>query len=179
VCRLTAIRALAESTFVERLNEHSLEDYLGRQRATAIYIVGGWVCHVSNNLAISVVILGQTPNAGCDECGLLIQGNEDTLTINIPTATDTSKTGVTLKITLVWTDPPGAMLQNGLDLIVKAPDGTERHGNAGLSADFDRLNNVEQVVWTNMPVGAAKITICAFKITRFPQSYAYAWRKAD
>jgi serine protease AprX len=46
----------------------------------------------------------------------------------------------------------------------------------GLSADFDRLNNVEQVVWTNMPAGAAKITIRAFKITRFPQPYAYAWR---
>jgi hypothetical protein len=26
------------------LNELSLEDYLGRQRATAIYIVGGWDC---------------------------------------------------------------------------------------------------------------------------------------
>jgi hypothetical protein len=29
---------------VERLNERSLEDYLGGQRATAIYIVGGWDC---------------------------------------------------------------------------------------------------------------------------------------
>jgi hypothetical protein len=33
---------------VERLNEHSLENYLGRQRATAIYIVGDWVCHDFN-----------------------------------------------------------------------------------------------------------------------------------
>jgi serine protease AprX len=55
------------------------------------------------------------------------------------------------------------MLQKDLDLIVKAPDGTERHGNAGLSVDFDRLNNVEQVVWTNMPAGAAKITIPRFQ----------------
>jgi hypothetical protein len=29
---------------VERLNEHSLEDCLGRQRAIAIYIIGGWDC---------------------------------------------------------------------------------------------------------------------------------------
>jgi serine protease AprX len=71
------------------------------------------------------------------------------------------------------------MLQSDLDLIVKAPDGTERYGNAGLSPAFDRLNNVEQVVWTNMPAGAATITIRAFRITWFPQSYAYAWRKAD
>jgi len=98
------------------------------------------------NLANSVVILGQTPNAGCGEGGPLIQGNEDTLTTNILTATDTSKAGVTLKITLISTDPPGAMLQNDLDLIVKAPDDTERHGKAGLSADFDRHNNVEQDV---------------------------------
>ena len=27
---------------VERLNEHSLEDYLGGQRTTAKYIVDGW-----------------------------------------------------------------------------------------------------------------------------------------
>ena len=37
-------------------------------------------------------------------------------------------------------------------------------------------NNVEQVVWTNMPPGAAKIVIRAFHITRFPQAYSYAWR---
>ena len=30
------------SEAVERLNEHSLEDCLGRQRAIAIYIVDGW-----------------------------------------------------------------------------------------------------------------------------------------
>jgi hypothetical protein len=35
---------------VERLNEHSLEDCLGRQKATAIYIVGGWVCHGFNTV---------------------------------------------------------------------------------------------------------------------------------
>jgi hypothetical protein len=33
---------------VERLNEHSLQDCLGRTRATAIYIIGGWVCHGFN-----------------------------------------------------------------------------------------------------------------------------------
>ena len=36
---------------VERLNEHSLEDCLGRPRATAIYIVGGWDCLSFNRLA--------------------------------------------------------------------------------------------------------------------------------
>jgi serine protease AprX len=68
------------------------------------------------------------------------------------------------------------MLQNDLDLIVIAADGTERHGNVGFATVFDRLNNVEQVVWTNMPPGVAKIVIRAFRITRFPQPYSYAWR---
>jgi hypothetical protein len=46
----------------------------------------------------------------------------------------------------------------------------------GTSKKFDRVNNVEQVRWTNMPPGTAKITIRAFRITNFPQPYAYAWR---
>ena len=82
----------------------------------------------------------------------------------------------TLKITLVWSDPPGPTLQNDLDLIVKAANGQERHGNMGSSAGFDRANNVEQIVWENIPPGAAKVTVRAFRITQFPQPYAFAWR---
>ena len=33
---------------LERLNERSLKDYLGRRRATVIYIVGGWDCFSFN-----------------------------------------------------------------------------------------------------------------------------------
>jgi len=84
--------------------------------------------------------------------------------------------GATFKITIVWTDPAGPDLQNDLDLIVKAADGSERHGNMGTSSGFDRVNNVEQVFWPNMPAGDAKIVIRATRITRFPQPYAYVWR---
>ena len=84
--------------------------------------------------------------------------------------------GATFKITLVWSDPAGDTLQNDLDLIVIAADGSKRHGNMGTSRNFDRVNNVEQVLWTKMPPGNAKIVIRAFRITRFPQPYAYAWR---
>jgi serine protease AprX len=127
------------------------------------------------NLSNSVVVLGQTPNAGCGEGGPLTQGKEDTLVIRIPHPT-TTKDSQTLKVTLVWSDPPGAALQNDLDLIVRLSDGTERHGNVGVSQDFDRLNNVEQVSWTGIPPGEVKIIIRAFRITRFAQPYAYAWR---
>jgi hypothetical protein len=37
---------------IERLNEHPLEDYLGGWKATAIYIVGDWVCHDFNSHAL-------------------------------------------------------------------------------------------------------------------------------
>jgi hypothetical protein len=40
------------------LNEHSLEDCLGRQRATAIYIVGGWVCHGFNRMVFGSTLDG-------------------------------------------------------------------------------------------------------------------------
>jgi hypothetical protein len=35
---------------------------------------------------------------------------------------------------------------------------------------------VEQVLWTGMPPGQARITIRAFRVTQFPQPYAYVWR---
>jgi serine protease AprX len=140
------------------------------------------------NLAGSVIIPGPNPDAGFGEGGPLKQGDEDTITVEIPrqphgerslarpAGVGTMGLGATFKITLVWSDPAGDTLQNDLDLIVIAADGSERHGNMGASRNFDRVNNVEQVLWTNMPPGNAKIVIRAFRITRFPQPYAYAWR---
>jgi serine protease AprX len=142
------------------------------------------------NLLGSVILPGPNPDAGFGDGGPLKQGEEDTITIEIPkkiprsrkgasvalTDVGTRSLGVTFKITLVWTDPAGPDLQNDLDLIVLAADGSERHGNMGTSKGFDRVNNVEQVFWANMPPGEAKIIIRATRITRFPQPYAYAWR---
>ena len=136
------------------------------------------------DLAGSVILPGPNPNGGFGDGGPLKQGGESTIVVNVPPgrqhdqADDATLTGVspTLKVTLVWSDPAGAALQNDLDLIVVAANGQERHGNMGISKRFDRTNNVEQVVWENIPPGPAKITIRAFRITRFAQPYAYAWR---
>jgi subtilisin family serine protease len=83
-----------------------------------------------------------------------------------------------LKATLVWTDPPGEGLQSDLDLIVKVGS-QERHGNmpAG-SADFDRTNNVEQVVWTSVPVDTCKVIVAAHRVTLEPQKFALVIRIA-
>ncbi|KHN94735.1 subtilisin-like protease [Metarhizium album ARSEF 1941] len=72
---------------------------------------------------------------------------EHAVAVDIPTG---GSAALTLKVTLVWTDFPGERLPNDLDLIV-AGAGGEKHGNQGddLSA-FDRMNNVEQVVWRNV-----------------------------
>ena len=74
--------------------------------------------------------------------------------------------GLPLKVTLVWTDPPGEQLQNDLDLIVRSADGTERHGNipAG-SVTFDRVNNVEQVLWEGFPAGLFTVVVHATRLT--------------
>jgi hypothetical protein len=132
------------------------------------------------NLLNSIIIPGPDPDAGFGEGGPLKQGEAETFEVDIPRERPgehgPAAVGVTFKITLVWTDPPGSALQNDLDLIVVAADGTERHGNMGTTNKFDRVNNVEQVRWTTMPPGKAKITVRAFRITLFPQPYAYAWR---
>lgn len=122
------------------------------------------------NLAASVVIPGASPDADFGEGGPLRQGEKFEGTIRIAGA------GRRLKFTLVWSDPPGAQLQNDLDLIMTASDRQERHGNMGTASGFDRQNNVEQIVWENVPPGDLKFTIFAFHITRFAQPFAFAWQ---
>lgn len=44
-----------------------------------------------------------------------------------------------LRVTLTYHDPPGALLQNDVNLIVRAGD-TERHGNMGSDSGFDAIS---------------------------------------
>lgn len=116
---------------------------------------------------------GDNPASGYREGGPLTQGQTDSeLVIKVP-----KDGGQTLKVTLVWTDPAGASLQNDLDLIVTAADGSERHGNMGDKKEFDRANNVEQVVWAKVPGGDVKVQVRAFHIFKreFAQRFAVAW----
>jgi serine protease AprX len=110
------------------------------------------------------------PIAFKDEATELDTGEEETTTVTVPSSNST------LKVTLVWTDPPGEALQNDLDLIVRGADGKERHGNMrGTSSKFDRSNNVEQVIWPNAPTGVATILVRAYRAIQ-PQSYALVVR---
>ncbi|KAK2861412.1 hypothetical protein FQN49_004226 [Arthroderma sp. PD_2] len=123
--------------------------------------------HLKNSISQS-----KEDRAGWREGGPLSQGQTDSeLVIKVPGGSSN------LKVTLVWSDPSGATLQNDLDLIVTAPDGTERHGNMGDKKDFDRSNNVEQVVWTKVPSGDIKVQVRAHHIFKkqFAQRFAVAW----
>ncbi|MFI8192076.1 S8 family serine peptidase [Streptomyces sp. NPDC085946] len=126
------------------------------------------------DLSRSVVLPGDDGRAGFHEGGPLDQGEQELLRVPVPERDGGPEPA--LKVTLVWTDPPGAALQNDLDLVVRTEDGRERHGNMGTSAGFDRTNNVEQVQWDGIPAGEAAVVVRAHRITRFPQPYAVAWR---
>jgi len=106
-----------------------------------------------------------------DEGTQLDSGEEEVTTIPV------ASPGTDLKVTLAWTDPPGEALQNDLDLIVRASNGKERHGNmTANSKKYDRVNNVEQLVWNNLPVGNVDVVVRAWRITQFAQSYALVIR---
>lgn len=107
-----------------------------------------------------------------EEATNLDTGQQESRTVTVPAG------AAQLKVTLVWSDSAGETLQNDLDLIVTTADGTETHGNvpAG-SANFDRTNNVEQVVIPAPAAGNATITVKAFRVTSSPtQSYALVAR---
>ena len=105
-----------------------------------------------------------------DESTALDAGDKKEQVVTIPAS------GRTLKATLVWTDPPGDGLQSDLDLIVAA-GAKERHGNMPAnSPDFDRVNNVEQVVWANIPIGPVKVVVVGHRMTLAAQNYALVIR---
>jgi hypothetical protein len=101
-----------------------------------------------------------------DEGTSLDTGEEQSFSVALP------KPASQVKVTLVWTDPPGETLQNDLDLSVTSPAGTERHGNMGTSTKFDRKNNVEQVVLHGVDAGTVAITVRAFRAVTSAQSFA-------
>ncbi|KAJ9656223.1 hypothetical protein H2198_005074 [Neophaeococcomyces mojaviensis] len=88
----------------------------------------------------------------------------------------------TLKVTLVWADPPGVpssfnseTLQNHLRLAVKVGN-REKHGNRNDSS-WDDHNNVQQVVWERIPAGQATLEISTghFARTNAKQQFAVVW----
>ena len=91
--------------------------------------------------------------------------------------------GSPFKATLVWTDYPSATmvattLVNDLDLLLRAPDGTEYRGNvfsggwSQAGGVADRTNNVENVYVTAPQPGIWTVEVTAFNIPQGPQPFA-------
>ncbi len=81
-------------------------------------------------------------------------------------------TSVPLRITLVWTDYPGAVsaateLVNDLDLTVTSPSGMP-YSNA------DHVNNVEQILVPSPEAGTYTVEVAGYNVPMGPQDYALA-----
>ncbi|GAE88266.1 S8 family serine peptidase [Acetivibrio straminisolvens] len=105
----------------------------------------------------------------------LSQNEKSTYTISC-TRTDTP-----LKITLVWSDYPAAVqnaatLVNDLDLKVTSPNGSVTYyGNdftVPYDSDFDRANNVENVIINNPAIGDYTIEVLGHSVSHGPQPFA-------
>ena len=143
------------------------------------------------NLKNSIIIPNASPNAGFVQgTPFNDRGQSKSITVNVPTRASTGNTqpadplrvspptgkGMTLKATLAYTDTPGEKLQNNLNLVVTAADGSRRNGNMGTAEALDQTNNVEQVVWRGIPTGTAQITVSVARLTSDTQDYALVWR---
>jgi subtilisin family serine protease len=102
-----------------------------------------------------------------------------------PTPTPPPVSGGPLRLTLAWTDYPGAVaagkaLVNDLDLEVVAPDGTHYYGNAGLytsgqclrEAKWDSCNNVEGVYIPSAKYGTYTVYVHGYTVPNGPQPFA-------
>ncbi|MGC8912601.1 MAG: S8 family serine peptidase [Thermoplasmata archaeon] len=110
----------------------------------------------------------------------LSQGETSTMSVYI------SNSSVPLKITLVWTDPPaggwlplGSTLDNDLNLVVTAPNGTKYYGNIFTGSwstpnpsTPDDVNNVENVFVEAPSIGTWTIEVRAATISQGPQKFA-------
>lgn len=92
-----------------------------------------------------------------------------------------------IKVTMVYTDLPGAILQNRLLLTLRRPnfagaveddDHEIRAGN--IYEGVMRWNNVQQVVWDNIPAGKVTLRVRAeHLIPGTTQPFAVVWRLCD
>ncbi|KAH7363274.1 peptidase S8/S53 domain-containing protein [Plectosphaerella cucumerina] len=83
-----------------------------------------------------------------------------------------------LVATLAYPDPSGAELHNAMNLVVES-GGASRHGNMGRDGGdaFDGKNNVEKVLWDNVPGPTFKVVVEVANNWKphLPASFAVAW----
>ncbi|KAF2149662.1 subtilisin [Myriangium duriaei CBS 260.36] len=147
----------------------------------ALLINGAYALHHAHNGSegFGCVNLANTMIPRLSEDAGFIEGEAFTdkgQNVSVLTVAPPARNGVTLKVTLVYTDYPGQALQNNLNLQVTTSDGSKRNGNMASSSRIDWYNNVEQVIWKGIPAGKATLEVVATSITFAPQDFALVWR---
>ncbi|KAF8447055.1 peptidase S8/S53 domain-containing protein [Terfezia claveryi] len=118
---------------------------------------------------------------GPEELGLTMGGDTNTwvkgLNIPVPGPLAVGQRR-RFKVTLVYTDLPGQILQNRL-LLTLVHHGEQRHGN--IFEGVMRFNNVQQVVWDDIPAGDVTLRVEAQHIVGQDerQTFAIVWRLYD
>ena len=87
--------------------------------------------------------------------------------------------GPSLRATLAYTDAPGPTLNNNLNLVVRAPSGAARYGNADDGEDQpDARNNAERVSIDSCAEGTWLIEVIAVSVSSAPQRYALVFQRS-
>lgn len=113
--------------------------------------------------------------------GAIDEQTEEPFATQIPIP-ESDVNSLTLKLTMAYADLPGAALSNDINLVVIAGD-RERHGNQGnqefkidANENFDRSNNVEQVIWSHVTGDSVKVVVKHYRLLSSRVPFAYAWR---
>lgn len=141
------------------------------------------------NLENSIIIPGVTPHAGIFMHPGLTTGEKVNFSIDVPSMGQLPVSSpnvqssrpdvVTLNATLVYSDFRGKVLVNQLNLLITASDGKECHGNKHPGdSEFNTVNNVQKIVWKDIPAGSAQVTVVARNIPtpQDKQPCAIVWR---
>ncbi|KAG4277081.1 hypothetical protein FPRO04_14185 [Fusarium proliferatum] len=133
------------------------------------------------NVADSIAMVDPNDTSSGYGIGVINEETEESFVTQIPVPPSV-RNGRTLKVTMTYADVPGAALSNDLNLVVQAGN-RERHGNQGQqefdnteTGPFDRRNNVEQVIWPQIPGDNVKIIIQPYRLVSSHVPFAYAWK---
>ncbi len=113
-----------------------------------------------------------------DDTGLVVYWDEDRAldTGDVETLeVELARPCALLKVTLVWTDPPGESVQNELRVSVSRPHAPPR---LAASSETFRAGNVEQLLFGAVEPGVVRLTVSALRAAIWPQSYALVLRAA-
>lgn len=132
------------------------------------------------DVASSIAVVNPNDTFSGYGIGAIDEETEAPFMTQIPVPTGNND--LTLKVTMAYADLPGAALSNDLNLVVIAR-GKQRHGNqldqefgVGATQPFDRRNNVEQILWPQVPGDHVQIVIKHYRLLSARVPFAYAWR---